>query len=240
MMDSQKKLKAIYEELLKSSEADISEVLSLGADFHPSLLRAVNGYLKNKNEKSLSTLLTAFERELKVSVTDSDILVTTQDDPPELKSEFPIVFLLDNIRSAFNIGSILRLANAIRAQEVILCGYTASPEHPAVKKSALGAEAQIKISELPSLEEAIHQLKNKGYQIVALETAKPSVSLFDWKTEKKPVALWIGNERFGIASEKLNLATSVLRIPMFGSKNSLNVAQALSVVSYEWLRQYNS
>ncbi len=215
-------------------------LLEEGFPVHGSVIRAALGHRKNRNEKSLSALLTALERELQASVTDSDILVTTQDTQLQRKKTLPLIFLLDNIRSAFNIGSCFRLANALNVQEVILCGYTAGPDHPAVKKSSMGSEGNLVINEISSLEEGLKKVKDQGYQIVALETAEPSTSLFHWKAKKGPTAIWIGNERFGIDAQKLELADAIVSIPMFGSKNSLNVAVALSVVSYEWLRQYQS
>lgn len=218
---------------------DISPLLLLES-LYPHIYRAALGHQKNQNEKSQSALLTALERELKVSVTDSDVLVSTQDLVKKTEPSFPLVFVLDNIRSAFNIGSALRLANAINAEEIFLNGYTAGIDHPAVKKASLGAESFLKVTETANLENTLSRLKEKSFKIIALETAKPSTDLFSWKAFKGPTAIWIGNERFGIENEKLKMADVILSIPMFGTKNSLNVAQALSVASYEWLRQYRA
>jgi 23S rRNA (guanosine2251-2'-O)-methyltransferase len=156
-----------------------------------------------------------------------------------------IVLVAHNIRSTHNVGSLIRTCEGLGVKMVYLTGYTPYPSlrdddrlpHLAHKiskqihKTALGAEQSQAIEHQPDINKAIRELKNQNYQIAALEQTKKSVSLLDFKAEPK-IALIVGREVEGIESEVLDLADDIVEIPMFGKKESFNVAQAAAMVLY--------
>ncbi|MEO0050305.1 MAG: RNA methyltransferase [candidate division WOR-3 bacterium] len=150
----------------------------------------------------------------------------------------PIHIVLDNLRSAFNVGAIFRLADAVRAAEVIPCGYTAHPPHHKLEQTALGTTGSVPWSWFPETATAIAELKRKNIQVVALETVVGAVPFYRF-SYKFPVAIVLGNEALGVSQEVLRLCDGFVEIPVFGYKNSLNVATAAAVVLYELLRQGN-
>ncbi|MBP5319372.1 MAG: TrmH family RNA methyltransferase [Kiritimatiellae bacterium] len=165
-------------------------------------------------------------------ITDLDIL--TDDlpqtaDPPQ--PPIPVTVLLDSIRSAFNVGGIFRTAECFGFREVILCGYTPGPDNPQVAKAALGPERQIPWRTAISTRDAILACLRQGIPCYALETVAQAEPLerFAWPL---PCALVIGNERFGIDAETIALCDGMIRIPLFGRKNSLNVGCAFAVVAH--------
>jgi tRNA G18 (ribose-2'-O)-methylase SpoU len=152
-----------------------------------------------------------------------------------------VVVLLDNIRSLYNTGSILRTADASGVERVVLCGITPRPDQGsrqrrAIAKTALGAEDSVPWEYQADAGVALGQLSADGYQIVAVEVSSESVNLFEW-TPRWPVCLVFGHEREGISSDLATSVDTVIRIPMLGHKRSLNVATAAGVVLYELLRR---
>lgn len=152
-----------------------------------------------------------------------------------------VVVVLDNIRSLYNTGSILRTADASGVERVILCGITPRPDQGsrqrrAIAKTALGAEDSVTWEYEPHATDALHKLAADGYQLVAVETAPDAVNLFEW-TPRWPVCLVFGHEVTGVSPSLAPHVDSVIRIPMLGQKRSLNVATAAGVVLYELLRR---
>ena len=165
----------------------------------------------------------------------------------------PISLVLDDIRSAHNVGNILRFAEAARCEKVYLCGsMTPAPPHPKVLKTALGAAEYVPYETVGSTLQAIHQLKDQGTKVYAVETTSRSVPL--WKIaffDKEPserqassstagqqIAFVFGNELVGVAIPVLNECDAIISVPTHGIKNSLNVATCASVVTWEALRQW--
>ena len=160
----------------------------------------------------------------------------------------PVVVLLDNVRSAYNVGAIFRTADAVGVEMVICCGYTPYPGladdkrpkfevakvNSAIEKTALGSH-NLPCQHFDSALQAVKTYSAKGYQIVALEQAKTSVNLFDFKPNF-PLVLTLGHEVAGTDSSLLQLADKVIEIPMHGAKESLNVSVAAGVALYQ-LRQ---
>lgn len=151
-----------------------------------------------------------------------------------------VVVLLDNIRSLYNTGSILRTADAAGVERVVLCGITPRPDQGgrqrrAIAKTALGAEESVSWEHHADTATALRALTADGYRIVALETSPQAVDLFTWSPDW-PVCLVFGHERQGISDELAPLLHTVIRIPMLGKKGSLNVATAAGVALYELLR----
>lgn len=169
--------------------------------------------------------------------------VRSQDSPlpPEEFARLPrhpIYIILDNLRSAFNVGVIFRLADAVRAQELLLCGYTAHPPHRKLAHTALGTTESVPWRWFQSTVDAVMELKKDRVQIVALETVTGTPP-FHRFTCRFPVGIVLGNEALGVSHDVLKQCNKIVNIPVFGYKNSLNVATAAAVVLYELLRQGN-
>jgi len=152
--------------------------------------------------------------------------------------KFPIVVVLDNIRSQNNTGSVFRTCDAFRVEKLCLCGITATPPHREIHKTALGAEESVKWKYYPATSEAIMELKAAGYMVLALEHTTNSLMLQDFviPAESK-IALVFGNEVEGINDESLKLADACLEIPQFGTKHSINVSVAVGVTLWEILKK---
>ena len=151
-----------------------------------------------------------------------------------------VVVVLDNVRSLYNTGSILRTADGAGVDRVILCGITPRPDQGgkqrrAIAKTALGAEDTVAWEYEPDVRVALTRLAADGCQIVAVETSPDAVSVFDW-TPRWPVCLVFGHEKDGVSPELKAHIETVVRIPMLGHKRSLNVATAAGVVLYELVR----
>lgn len=148
----------------------------------------------------------------------------------------PVVLVLDNIRSQSNIGSIFRTADAFRLQKLFLCGITATPPHREIHKTALGATESIDWAYVPTTAEAVRELAEQGYTILAVEQAEGSISLGDYRPEKQEkYALIFGNEVNGIDDAVLGLVHACIEIPQFGTKHSLNVAVAAGIMIWDLL-----
>jgi len=143
--------------------------------------------------------------------------------------------IADNIRSAHNIGSIFRTSEAIGVKTIHLCGLTPTPEtNPAVAKAVLGSEQRVNWEYAPNAVTLVRQLKEAGFQMLALECLPKAQSLFQYSsTEPKgKIGLILGSEPAGIDPALLNLADQTLYIPMCGEKSSLNVSVAFGVAVY--------
>jgi tRNA G18 (ribose-2'-O)-methylase SpoU len=148
----------------------------------------------------------------------------------------PVHVVLDNLRSAFNVGSIFRLADAVRAAEVITCGYTAHPPHHKLAQTALGATASVPTRHFTDTADALSGLRASGCSIVAVKTADRATPYHQFEPGL-PLALVFGNEAMGVSRPALALCDSVVELPVFGYKNSVNVATAAAVVLYEVARR---
>lgn len=150
--------------------------------------------------------------------------------------------VLDNIRSAWNVGSIFRSADGFGFAHIYLCGITPTPENKAVKKTSLGAENTIQWSYHKNALEVITKLKDENWTVFALEEDERAVALNAERKEQKTnqhiqkSALILGNEITGVDSDILSLCDQIFYIPMQGEKRSLNVAIAFSVGAFA-LRQ---
>ena len=146
------------------------------------------------------------------------------------------VSVLDNIRSAYNVGSIFRTSDGAGLTKIYLCGITPTPENPRVGKTALGAENYVPWEHSWSVIETIEKLKKEGNYIVSLEGGSTSINLFNAlpiiREQKNPVTLIVGNEVSGIDPEAVKKSSLCVYIPMEGTKESLNVASAFAIASY--------
>jgi 23S rRNA (guanosine2251-2'-O)-methyltransferase len=188
--------------------------------------------------RHFSTIAVPFERYLKKNITDDDFLISSTDRDHLVMPRAPLHFILDNLRSAFNVGSIFRTADTLGAAKIWLTGYTPTPHQLQVEKAALGSTF-VMAWEHCSFNECIQKLTEQNIQIVALETSSKAVDItldFDFS---KPTAFIIGNERFGLDSSQLEIANEIRKIPTYGIKNSLNASVAAAIAGFEWRKQYN-
>jgi tRNA G18 (ribose-2'-O)-methylase SpoU len=143
----------------------------------------------------------------------------------------PLYIILDNLRSAFNVGSIFRLADTMRIEGVYLCGYTACPPHKKLEKTSLGTIDYVPWKHFDSTAEAVRYAQEQGAEVWAAETTTRS-ELYSNVPIPKKVALVFGNEALGVSRKVLCQCDKIVEIPTFGYKNSLNVATACSVIGY--------
>lgn len=150
---------------------------------------------------------------------------------------FPFYGILDCLRSAHNVGSIFRTCDGAGVGGLSLCGYTPTPPHRHLAKTALGAVDVVPWQKFESVEDAIADLRTRKIHVLALEKTESSVSLYDYPLEF-PLALVCGNEAAGLSSEVCALCDAIVHLPMWGHKNSLNVSVAFGVAVYEVLRRF--
>jgi len=144
-----------------------------------------------------------------------------------------LVIIAHNIRSAENIGSLFRTADALGVAKIILAGYSPGIDHPKVKKTALGAEESVKSEQETDILKVLEKLKREEYHILGLELDERSISLDEIKVSSDKIALLLGNEVEGIPNYLRDECDSLVYIPMQGAKESLNVTIATAIASYQ-------
>ena len=164
-------------------------------------------------------------------------LATTAAAPYESIGRLPVCVLLDNVRSLYNVGSFFRTADAAGIERLYLCGITGKPPHKSLRKTALGSEDRVAWFHTWHAADAARTLRDRGFEVAAVETSAHAVDLFDWRP-RFPVAIVFGHEVDCIQPNVLEACDTHVRIPMLGVKHSLNVATAGGVVIYELLRKY--
>jgi tRNA G18 (ribose-2'-O)-methylase SpoU len=150
----------------------------------------------------------------------------------------PVIAVLENIRSAYNVGSVFRTADAFLLEAIYITGYTCTPPHKEIKKTALGAEDTVAWKKFTNAKEAIEQLRSEGYKVYAIEQATKSIPLQKIKKEiGNKIAVIFGNEVTGVEQETILLCDGCIEIPQIGMKHSLNIASAAAVVLWELVRE---
>ena len=152
-----------------------------------------------------------------------------------------VVVILDNIRSAINVGSVFRSSDAFAIERIILVGFTATPPSREITKTAIGATSSVDWTHVDDITDTLLQLKRNGYTITSIEQTDSSVSLLDWdiKPDQK-LAIVMGNEVDGVSDETLALSDVAIEIPQYGTKHSLNVSVCTGVVLWEVSRKLRS
>jgi len=146
----------------------------------------------------------------------------------------PLIIILDNIRSLNNIGSVFRTADAFLIQKIYLCGITAKPPHKDIHKTALGATDSVDWEYVENTIDLVEKLKSENVQVLSIEQAEDSVSLDKFKTsEDATYAIIFGNEVKGVQQEVVSASDSVIEIPQFGTKHSLNISVSCGVVVWD-------
>ena len=170
--------------------------------------------------------------------------------------KLPLVVVLDDVRSLYNVGSVFRTCDAFRLKAVYLCGITATPPHNEIHKTALGAEDSVAWRYFKTADEAVAELKRQNFTIYAVEQAEGSIKLPfsienpSSKLEKSPssfilhssskkgAALVLGHEVKGVSQSVVDACDGCLEIPQFGTKHSLNVSVAAGIVIWEFARHF--
>lgn len=149
----------------------------------------------------------------------------------------PIIVVLENIRSAYNVGSVFRTSDAFLVEAIYIIGYSAKPPHKEIKKTALGAEETVDWKYFKTTAEAIEELRAKGFNVYAAEQAEGSFKLnaIGFEPDEK-IAVVFGNEVTGVEQSTITLCDGCLEIPQLGMKHSLNIATAAGVVLWELIR----
>ena len=152
--------------------------------------------------------------------------------------KLPLILILDNIRSLNNIGSVFRTADAFLVEKIILCGITARPPHKDIRKTALGATESVDWEYHENTLAVVQGLKKEGVHVLAVEQAEQATMLqnFEPATNQK-LALVFGNEVKGVSQEVVSASDTVLEIPQFGTKHSLNISVSAGVVVWDlWVK----
>lgn len=163
----------------------------------------------------------------------------------------PLTVVLDNVRSAYNVGSVLRTADGFRLEKVCMCGISGRPketdEHglplagaapnPEIHKTALGAEDSVLWQYYPDTLDCVCKLREEGLIIVSLEQVAGSRSMMEWD-DVRPMALVLGNEVHGVSQQVVDISDYCLEIPQLGTKHSFNVSCAAAMVMWQYFRNY--
>jgi 23S rRNA (guanosine2251-2'-O)-methyltransferase len=152
-------------------------------------------------------------------------------------NKIPIITVLENVRSAYNVGSVFRTADAFLIEAVYSCGYTAYPPHKEIKKTALGADETVSWKHFKNISEAIDDIRKLGYKIYAAEQAIDSYKLqaISYEPDEK-IAVIFGNEVTGVEQPTIEQCDGCIEIPQLGMKHSLNISVAAGIVLWELVR----
>lgn len=150
----------------------------------------------------------------------------------------PFVIVLDNIRSLNNIGSVFRTGDGFRIDAVYLCGITAQPPHREIQKTALGATESVHWKYFEKTTDATLELKDKGYQVFAVEQAEDSLKLGEFVPDfSRKCAFIFGNEVKGVQQDAINISDGCLEIPQYGTKHSFNISITVGIVLWEMFQR---
>jgi len=157
--------------------------------------------------------------------------------------KMPLIVVLDDVRSMYNIGSVFRTCDAFRVEAIYLCGITACPPHQEIHKTALGAEDSVRWRYFKTAQEAVEQLHEDGYYVWSVEQCEGSVKAptplqLPRGGESAGVAVVLGNEVKGVHQEVIDMSDACLEIPQFGTKHSMNVSVTAGIVIWEFARQF--
>ena len=152
--------------------------------------------------------------------------------------KLPLVVVLDDIRSLHNIGSVFRTADAFRIECIYLCGITATPPHPEMHKTALGAEFTVDWKYVNNAVETVDNLRSEGYVVYSVEQAEGSIMLDELTLDRsKKYAVVMGNEVKGVQQEVIDHSDGCIEIPQYGTKQSLNVSVTTGIVIWDLFKK---
>jgi tRNA G18 (ribose-2'-O)-methylase SpoU len=149
----------------------------------------------------------------------------------------PVTIILDNVLDTYNVGSIFRLADAVAAQKVILCGQTLTPPNSRIKKASINTTGWVTWDYEKNTADAVKKLKKQGIKIVAVEQDQRSKPFYT-VTYDFPLAIVVGNETTGISKEVLDMSDLIVELPLWGVNKSLNVMVSCGIILYEIMKQH--
>lgn len=153
------------------------------------------------------------------------------------KNKIPLIVVLDNVRSLNNVGSVFRTSDAFLVKAVYLCGITATPPHPEIHKTALGAEDSVEWRYFEDTNDAVDKLHEEGYIVYAIEQVENSIILSDLQLNKdSKYAVVLGNEVKGVQQNVVDRCDQSIEIPQFGTKHSLNVSVTAGLVIWDFFK----
>ncbi|MBS1527291.1 MAG: RNA methyltransferase [Bacteroidetes bacterium] len=154
------------------------------------------------------------------------------------QEKLPVVVVLDNVRSMHNVGSVFRTCDGFAVEKICLCGITGQPPHREIEKTALGATQSIDWAHYADPLQAVQELREQGYFIIAVEQAEKSIMLNHFKAETgKKYALVFGNEVNGVSDEVMKNIDACIEIPQFGTKHSFNIVVSAGIVLWDFFCQ---
>lgn len=155
--------------------------------------------------------------------------------------KLPLIVVLDDVRSLYNVGSVFRTGDAFRIEAVCLCGITATPPHPEIHKTALGGEDSVEWRYYPTALDAVHALRSEGCFVYAVEQAEGSTMLHNLPERLEGRhAVVFGNEVKGVHQEVVDCCDGCLEIPQYGTKHSLNVSVTAGIIVWEFARRFHA
>lgn len=158
--------------------------------------------------------------------------------------KLPLVVVLDDVRSMYNVGSVFRTCDAFRVEAIYLCGITATPPHTEIHKTALGAEDSVEWHYFKTAQEAVEHLHANGYRVYSIEQAEGSTMLQEFIPHPSPLtpkyAIILGNEVKGVHQEVIDLSDGCIEIPQYGTKHSMNVSVTAGIVIWKFFRSFVS
>lgn len=167
----------------------------------------------------------------KLKVTEMGRLTTDEFKAAKKK---PLVVVLDNVRSLYNVGSVFRTGDAFRIERLCLCGITARPPHIEIHKTALGAEDSVAWQYYADTMDCVSALREEGYTLLAVEQCEGSTMLQDFRQDDgQRYAVILGNEVKGVQQEVVDACDGCLEIPQYGTKHSMNVSVTAGIVMWE-------
>ena len=151
--------------------------------------------------------------------------------------KLPLIVVLDDVRSLYNVGSVFRSCDAFRVEAVYLCGITATPPNAEIHKTALGGEDSVDWKYFATADEAVTALHEDGVFVYSIEQVEGSTKLQDLQLEPRRYAVVFGNEVKGVHQSVVDASDGCLEIPQLGTKHSLNVSVTAGIVVWEFARQ---
>lgn len=222
------RLRSALESFAACERVELSKLAQLTRHLKPDI-----------SPRTLQDLRVPIERALRRSVQDEDFLIRREDAAVSKSENLPLIFVLDHLRSAFNVGSLFRTAEGLGVEKIYLTGYTPSPDEAKTARAALGSETRVPWECRESTPDLLRELKSQGVHLIALETADRATKLTEAFPHRR-TALVLGNERFGLEADVLALCDELRELPLAGVKNSLNVAVFGAIAAFEWKRQWRS
>lgn len=152
--------------------------------------------------------------------------------------KLPLVVVLDDVRSMYNVGSVFRTADSFRIEAVYLCGICQTPPSTEIHKTALGAEESVEWKYFHTALDAVNALHKDGYEVLSVEQVEHSTKLQNFQAERnKHYAIVLGNEVKGVKQEVVDASDGCLEIPQLGTKHSMNVSVTAGIVMYKFAEQ---